>query len=359
MSYFYQNSGLIAIFEIVKNSIYLFFLSFPVVFFSQANDDCLNATTLCANQPINASNQGATINVCPGCEDGSTAMGDFCYELDNTVWFNFTTNNMGGDVEVHFSNLLCGSNMGFDNELQGVVIEATNACDASTYTSVSNCESRSSTDFTLSALGLAPNTTYYIQVDGDLDGSGITNAAECDFTIEVIGPGVEVSVDAGDDVTIFSGQSTALNGVAPVSAASVWSPSTSLSDTASPSAVATPLVTTTYYYTYASIDGCVYTDDVIVVVIEEITVMNTLTPNGDGINDFWEIKDIENFPAAKVSVFDRWGQRVFNTIGYTSDKRWDGNFLGGSLPSGTYYYTIDLNTGSGKDDFAGFVTVLK
>ena len=44
---------------------------------------------------------------------------------------------------------------------------------------------------TVSATGLNPNTTYYIQIDGDFNGAGITDPATCNFAIEVTGSGVE------------------------------------------------------------------------------------------------------------------------------------------------------------------------
>lgn len=170
----------------------LLFLSGLGVSFAQpANDDCSGALNLCPGITYTATNQGASVEICAGCADGDTTAGNFCFDLNNTVWFSFTTNTSGGNASVVFSNLSCLVGAGNDNEIQAVVIAATNACDASTYTSVSNCEPNSSSGFTLSATGLLPNTTYYVQVDGDLNGAGISNAAQCDFSIGVNGPAVD------------------------------------------------------------------------------------------------------------------------------------------------------------------------
>ena len=72
-------------------------------------------------------------------------------------------------------------------------------------------------------------------------------------------------------------------------------------------------------------------------------IPNTFTPNGDGINDTWIINNMEFFPNATVNIFNRWGQHLFSAIGYPIP--WDGTHNGKALPSGTYYYVIDLKNG--------------
>ncbi len=330
-------------------------LSIPFTFFSQGNDNCNNAITLCYNQTQFASNQNATVSACNGCEDGANMSGNFCYELNNTVWFNFTTNNSGGDVFVNFSNINCNNTNGFNNSIQAAIISASVPCDESTYNLVSNCET-SETDFQLSANNLLPNTTYFIQVDGDSI-SGDLFPASCGFNITIDGEGVEIMIDAGEGSSIFRGESASLIGTGPIN--SVWSPPSSLSDPTSSQTVATPEVTTTYFYTFVTANGCTYFDDVTVVVQENLIITNTFTPNDDGINDYWHISSIENFPTAKISVFDRWGQLVFKSVGYGGEKVWIGKQNGINVPSGVYYYIIDLNTESDDDLFSGYVTVIK
>ena len=60
---------------------------------------------------------------------------------------------------------------GFDDEIQGVIVEAGTPCDESTYTLVSNCAS-SNTNLVLTAAALNPNSTYYVMIDGDFKWSG-------------------------------------------------------------------------------------------------------------------------------------------------------------------------------------------
>ncbi len=158
-----------------------------------ANDDCTNPTFLCPNLSYSASNIGATASVCPGCSDGANATGNFCFELDNTVWFSFTTNNVGGAATVNLSNISCLTGTGNGNELQGVIIDAGVACDESSYAAVSNCEAGQAGGMVLNAAGLAANTTYYVLIDGAI--AGFTNAAQCDFEIQVSGTAVDPSAN--------------------------------------------------------------------------------------------------------------------------------------------------------------------
>jgi len=79
----------------------------------------------------------------------------------------------------------------------------------------------------------------------------------------------------------------------------------------------------------------------------QISIYNGFTPNGDGLNDSWVIENIENFPVNSVSIFNRWGNKVWTTDNYNNTSNyWDGNNSNGtSLTSGTYFYVIDIDNG--------------
>ncbi|CAG5077423.1 gliding motility-associated C-terminal domain-containing protein [Parvicella tangerina] len=324
--------------------------------YAQTSDNCSNAAVVCYGQSYFGSNEGATSDVCPGCEDASSASGNFCFAPNNSIWLSFTTNDAGGDVDLTISNLNCNSSAGYNTNLQAAIISASTPCDESTYSLVSNCQAGTDSDFTLSAVGLAANTTYYVMVDGDSTAAD-TNPAECGFNVLLTGTGVEQNIYAGEDTTISYNSVVQLQGNGPTS--STWSPESSLSDPSIPSPVASPNGTTTYYYSYETADGCVYSDDIVVMVQAELLVTNTLTPNDDGYNDTWIIRSIENYPAANIDVYDRWGQRVFHSVGYGGEKVWDGTLLGARLPEGVYYYYIDLKTGNEEDVYAGYVTIVR
>lgn len=66
----------------------------------------------------------------------------------------------------------------------------------------------------------------------------------------------------------------------------------------------------------------------------DFIIPNIITPNGDGSNDTFKIKGLENYPGTQVTIFNRWGNEVYRSDNYNND--WDGN----QLNEGTYYYLI-------------------
>jgi gliding motility-associated-like protein len=76
--------------------------------------------------------------------------------------------------------------------------------------------------------------------------------------------------------------------------------------------------------------------------ITSADIANTITPNGDGINDYWTIKNINNYPDALVQVFNRGGQLVYQSKGYSIP--FNGTYNSAGLPPGTYYYVINLSS---------------
>ena len=79
------------------------------------------------------------------------------------------------------------------------------------------------------------------------------------------------------------------------------------------------------------------------------------TPNGDGINDVWNIKYIDYYPKCTVDVFNRYGQKIFHSAGYSIP--WDGTLNGKILSPGTYYYIINLQNDIAP--LAGYVAIIK
>ncbi len=81
----------------------------------------------------------------------------------------------------------------------------------------------------------------------------------------------------------------------------------------------------------------------------QISVYNGFTPDGDGLNDNWVIENIENFPNNSVSIFNRWGNKVWSASNYNnSSVVWNGKQQNGTqLVSGTYFYIIEIEGGNG------------
>ncbi len=73
----------------------------------------------------------------------------------------------------------------------------------------------------------------------------------------------------------------------------------------------------------------------------KIIIPNTFTPNGDNINDVWDIKYLDLYHYSTVKIYNRYGALLFQSRGYPQP--WDGKFRGVVVPSGVYYYVISLS----------------
>lgn len=93
----------------------------------------------------------------------------------------------------------------------------------------------------------------------------------------------------------------------------------------------------------------------ILTVVGNIVIPNTFTPNGDGVNDTWNIQFLNAYLNCSVDIFTRYGQKVYSSIGYAIP--WDGTLRGAALPAGTYYYIINLK--NGLSPLSGFVALLR
>ena len=88
---------------------------------------------------------------------------------------------------------------------------------------------------------------------------------------------------------------------------------------------------------------------------DRMIIPNAFSPNGDGINDTWNISALQGILNVEVTVFDRYGRTVYHNSG--NYKPWDGTKNGKPLPVGTYYYYMVVSTG--KKPTTGSVTILK
>ncbi|SFA93605.1 gliding motility-associated C-terminal domain-containing protein, partial [Flavobacterium swingsii] len=104
---------------------------------------------------------------------------------------------------------------------------------------------------------------------------------------------------------------------------------------------------------YMTIDNCF----VLGCDISKLKISKVVTPNNDGHNDFFEIGGIEDCRFIyEVKMFNRWGALVYENNNYKNN--WDGIANGAisnsNLPSGTYYYIVNI-VDSGFDTFKGYI----
>lgn len=163
-------------------------------------------------------------------------------------------------------------------------------------------------------------------------------------------------IHAGDDVTVSRGQSIRLNASGGNNFS--WQPSVGLSNPFIHDPLATPVETTQYIVRGEDANMCVNYDTVIVNVLHDYKISpgNIITPDGNGINDFWVIGNINSYEDCEVYIFDRWGNEVFAEKQYNND--WGGtNQNGDILPDGTYYYVVKF---AGSDIvYKGAITLLR
>ncbi|WP_170299318.1 gliding motility-associated C-terminal domain-containing protein [Larkinella terrae] len=117
-----------------------------------------------------------------------------------------------------------------------------------------------------------------------------------------------------------------------------WTPSVGLSSPVAAKPYASPDTTTTYQVRVTTPQGCEFTTKLTVSVITVLFIPDAFTPNNDGVNDNWVIRGIGDYPDCKVEVYNRWGNPVFVSQGYTQP--WDGKSEGQDLPPAVYQYVI-------------------
>jgi gliding motility-associated-like protein len=188
-----------------------------------------------------------------------------------------------------------------------------------------------------------PGTYTVTLIVSNTNGSDTTQQ-----TITVTAPPV---ASAGPDATIFSGQSTTLNGSGGGSYS--WWPPNGLSCINCQNPVASP--GSSICYTLVVTQGsCSDSDEVCIEVINEISIFvpTAFSPNGDGQNDFLYVYG-KGIKVLKFIVYDRWGEKVFQTDQMeTTDHStgWDGNFRGLPMNTGifTWYLSVEFLNGQAQ-----------
>ncbi|HEX3006670.1 MAG TPA: gliding motility-associated C-terminal domain-containing protein, partial [Bacteroidales bacterium] len=124
------------------------------------------------------------------------------------------------------------------------------------------------------------------------------------------------------------------------------------------------------FYVLSIMDGnnCILRDTTLLESVSSgcVDIPTAISPNGDGVNDTWDIragnpasatKKVQDlYPEAIMQIFNRWGILIFKSSpGYTED--WDGTWNGKTLPIDSYFYIFDLK--NGKKPLSGNVTIIR
>jgi gliding motility-associated-like protein len=184
----------------------------------------------------------------------------------------------------------------------------------------------------------------------------VTNEFGCDHTVNRQLNITTPFLNAGSDTMILRGGGVRFKVRATgTNLKYKWSPSIGLDRDDIRNPLASPTEDTRYSVTITSDEGCILQDDILVKVLEKPIIPNTFTPNGDGVNDAWKIEYLDSYPNVAVNVFNRYGVRVYVSIGYIEP--WDGTFNGQPVPVGTYYYVIDSKIA--LPVFKGWIAVIR
>jgi gliding motility-associated-like protein len=194
-------------------------------------------------------------------------------------------------------------------------------------------------------------TTYYV--------SQTALNCEGDRAPIVVNVSAALTVNAGNAVTIASGDQTQLNATATAGANYLWTANVAplaLSSATILNPIANPIATTTYRLTVsdpANLCPSVNSSVTVTVVQSCINVRNAFTPNGDGVNDLWLVYD-QAFclqpDGAFVTVYNRYGNKVYEAKGYKNN--WNGTYKGKPIPDGTYYAVIEFVLLNGRKQYA-------
>jgi gliding motility-associated-like protein len=113
-----------------------------------------------------------------------------------------------------------------------------------------------------------------------------------------------------------------------------------------------------YSVTVTDANGCSATSSVTINPVNDLCLElpNAISPNGDNINDLWNIGLRELYPEMEVTIFNRWGESVWKS-GRGYPVPWDGRSNGNMLPMDSYHYIIDLK--NGRKPIIGTITVVK
>ncbi len=142
----------------------------------------------------------------------------------------------------------------------------------------------------------------------------------------------------------------------------VWSPATGLSSSNVANPIATPAVTQQYTVIGRDSTSNCQSQDTITVFIKGATnpkayIPNAFTPNGDGSNDCFRVKDFGTVKIVDIIIFNRWGNLVFQTK--NPAECWDGNYKGQPADPGNYVYYIQVINDCGKEIEKGNLLLIR
>jgi gliding motility-associated-like protein len=185
-----------------------------------------------------------------------------------------------------------------------------------------------------------------------------TNAGGCvsDPVRDTVRVFLQPVVDAGPSFVVQQGSKVTFQPkVNDTTLRLLWSPAPDISSANVLRATVTANQDQIYRLTAVGQNNCTASDSLTVRILKPVKVPNAFSPNGDGVHDTWFIEHMADYPGSSILVFNRYGQQVFMSKGYTTP--WDGKVNGKDLPVGVYYYIIELR--NGFSPLNGSITIIR
>jgi gliding motility-associated-like protein len=331
------------------------FLAFQMMGYSQdipPNDGCENAENLCYQSPLSGSLEGAS-------PSAFTA----CFEPNASVWYTFLTNEKAGDNSLTITIIPeegCSTEFPLKAIILQEIMEDPCSDPNDRFVVVSACDPQPTDTLKLTSQQILANTRYWVLVDANLDADGIPFT--CNFSIAIEGAAVQPEITSEDGITsVLPGESLQLFGSGIDNIGFSWAPRSFLDQTSTLSPLFQVAAEGTYTVELTGrIGNCTGLTTSLKIVVEfGFNPPKGFAPNNKGAINEWRIDDFAQFPNGVIEVYNRWGQRVFVSIGYRTP--WDGTRNGKPLPEGTYYWVMKFNRSELNidDTKTGYVAILR
>lgn len=307
-----------------------------------------------ADQTVTTTGNTATLNV------PTTIAGTYIYTLTKITDANSTeTQNATATVTVHplpFAQISGTGNVCINWKAPIVTFTGTGGTAPYTFTYTLNGSSKTVTTSSAVATLEAPSNrsgvfTYALLSVSDTYGTQ-TQTGNAVITINDL-PQIQISSDKGESISKGSVLQLTATGGTKYS----WTGSEMLSGQNNATLTIRPKQSGTYKVTVTNASGCTMDQTIYITVVDDykLEAGTLVTPNGDGINDKFVIKNIDYYPNNTLKLFDKAGRVFYTKKSYAND--WDGTVNGSPLAEGTYYYILDLGPGLGT--LKGYINILR
>jgi len=153
------------------------------------------------------------------------------------------------------------------------------------------------------------------------------------------------AANAGNNQFLCGSGSVQLGGPAVAGDTYLWTPAMGLNSNTVAQPMASPGVTTLYTVNETDTTTGCFNSNEVTVTVNVSAFYDGISPNGDGINDWWNIPMLNCYPTNTVLIINRWGSEIWSCSNYDNNNvKWSGKDMNGiDMPDGTYYYIIKYN----------------